>query len=82
MSPLPDPAVAVRAHAEAAYRESLDRLSRDTVRRVRDDLHGQPADLVRSVLLERLRGRLPAIEIDHAEVARLAWAIEHGRVRD
>ena len=61
------------------YLASVEQLRRDTLRRVRDDMLGQPADRVKAVLLARLRGRLPGIEVDEEQMQRVAWAIEHGR---
>jgi hypothetical protein len=65
---------------EREYLASVERLRRDTVRRVRDDLQAQPAAVVQDVLLERLRGRLPGVDIDTELMRHVAWAIEHGRV--
>jgi hypothetical protein len=62
------------------YHASVELLRRDTVRRVRDDMHGQPAALVHQVLVDRLRGRLPGIDVDEKQMRRVAWAIEHGVV--
>jgi hypothetical protein len=62
-----------------AYSASVEELRRDTLRRVRDDMAGEPAARVKAVLLARLRGRLPGIEVDEQQMQRVAWAIEHGR---
>jgi hypothetical protein len=68
----------VPLHGQPDYAASLELLRRDTVRRVRDEMQGQPASVVHQVLVERLRGRLPGIEVDDSQMRRAAWAIEHG----
>lgn len=80
MDHLQDRAIDGCTATEREYLASVERLRRDTVRRVRDDLQAQPAAGVHDVLLERLRGRLPGIDIDTELMRHLAWAIEHARV--
>jgi hypothetical protein len=82
MDPLPDSGIDHSTGSERDYLASVERLRRDTVRRVRDDLQSQPAAVVRDVLLDRLRGRLPGIAIDEDLMRHVAWAIEHGRAVD
>jgi hypothetical protein len=81
MSPSLDPSRLLHSSEQStdAYLASVEELRRDTLRRVRDDMLGQPADRVKAVLIARLQGRLPGIEVDDEQMQRVAWAIEHGR---
>lgn len=62
--------------------EEIERQSNEilhaTVREVRDEMDGQPAEEVYEVLATRLRAALPGFTFDHDRVVELAEAISQG----
>ena len=62
--------------------EEIERQSNEilhaTVREVRDEMDGQPAEEVYDALATRLRAALPGFTLDHDRVVELAEAISEG----
>ncbi|MGC4111704.1 MAG: hypothetical protein QM747_15050 [Nocardioides sp.] len=67
---------------ETGFDAAVARLEAETVRRVNREMRGQDAARVHSVLMSRLRGRLPGVPHNPMHVQRLAQAISRGTLPD
>lgn len=67
---------------ETGFDAAVARLEAETIRRVNREMRGQDAARVHSVLMSRLRGRLPGVPHNPQHVQRVAQAISRGTLPD
>lgn len=68
--------------SRASYDAVVAEFERDMIRQVDQEMRGQDPHLVHSVLAERIRGRLPGVELDDLDLRTIARAISKGTLRD
>ena len=59
----------------ATYDSVLARLERDTIRSVNEQMHGQDVGRVLAVLVARLEGRFPGMDLDDLNLEKVALSI-------